>query len=230
MKIFTRSATTETLTERIKRHFVTFIKVVVLLLKPAVVATLVAGAWYLLLYRHDINFGAGEPTTGILLGGGGLLFVVYGALLSTPVMEIPCGQLVTMRLARKREDIDTFMDLADEDIPTAMHVIVGLPAFGCILCLAGIKYPTAHLGGTLISVVIFVFVLMYYLAREIDDPRSGLWCIEDLTGRWAQDPKEYRKERAERLAHGTPAAESEKPVAPLPPPPHATQPAEVIMA
>ena len=214
--------------KRIARGWETFLKCLALFLVPTAVSTLVSFGWYYWLFIPDRNFGDGMQeliATAVLPTLG----IIYGIMVAAIAVQTVWGEYKNMRLAVKRYDLDTFMDLRDEELSPLIHVIVGIVSFGMLAGFLVLKYPAAVKGATVIFGITFLLVLMYVVAREIDDPCAGLWYIKGIHEEWlAIDPKEYRARRCEKLRQEFLArtkaeaeAEAASKTAPEPKPEHA---------
>lgn len=198
MNIFRQDPQKGPLKERIRKNAEMTIRCIRLLLKPAVLAIIVTYGWYLWLYKPDRNYGT--SALEVMVVAVLIPAAIYGVLLANPTIQTVWGEYKIMRIAVKRDDLDTFMDYCDEELSPVIHLIMGTTSIGCMIALLGIKYPTACLGGSVIFGVAFFFMLMYFAVKEIDDPRSGLWYIHGLREEWrTMDPKEYRRKRQEKL-------------------------------
>lgn len=199
MKIFKHSPVSKPpLMERVQKNAVMALKCLLLLVKPALVAAAVTCGWYFWLFRPGRNFGG--SALEVMVVAVSIPAVIYGVLLANPTVQTVWGEYKLMRIAVKRYDLDTFMDYCDEELSPVIHIVMGVTSMGCMVGLLGIKYPTVCLGGSVIFGVSFFFVLMYFVVKEMDDPRSGLWYIHGLHEEWrVLDPKEYRRKRQEKL-------------------------------
>ena len=199
MKLFKKHQYSDPLRTRIGKMAETAIKCFILLLVPGLIASSVSAAWYILLYRHDRNFGDGMQdiiATALLPALG----IVYGIIVATIAVQTVWTEYKSMRTAVKRYDLDTFMDLRDEELSPLIHLIAGTMSLGMLSGFLALRYPTAWAGGIIIFSVTFFLSLMYVVIIEIDDPCSGLWYIKNIPEEWlALDPKKYRDERRQRI-------------------------------
>lgn len=198
MLIFRKRRYTKPLRERIKKGVETTIKCVILFLVPTAIAGLVTLGWYFFLYTHSRNFGDGmqEIIATALLPALG---IVYGIMLAGIAVQTVWMEYKTMRTAVKRYDLDTFMDLRDEELSPLIHMIVAAVSSGMLSGFLALKYPDGRAGATMIFSVTFFLALMYVVIREIDDPCAGLWFIKNIPEEWLDlDPKKYREERCRK--------------------------------
>src|ERR1019366_1002282 len=100
--------------QRIRRAYETFWKLVILLGIPLAPASSMGAFWYWVVYKHDIHFdGAMEnvicaawiPTFGILY-----------SLLAANIFGTVWAEYKSLRTAVKRYDLETFIDLRDEEL------------------------------------------------------------------------------------------------------------------
>lgn len=136
---------------------------------------------------QDIIATAVLPAIGIL----------YGILLTSIAVFTVWGEYKAMRTAVKRYDLDTFMDLRDEELSALIRYGLIAPiSFAFLSGFLVLKYSSPKTGGTIVFSVAFFLTLMYVVVRAIDDPCSGLWHIKGIPDEWLEiDPKAYRAQR-----------------------------------
>jgi hypothetical protein len=199
MRLYKRKRHFRSPRERMARSIETFLKCFILFLKPAAFSAFVSLGWYFLFYNPNRNFGDGmqEIIAEALLPALG---IIYGIMVAGIAVDTVWKEYKDMRTATKRYDFDTFMDLRDEELSPLIHVIVSFVSLGMLSGFLALKYPSARAGIIVIAGVAFFLALMYVVVREIDDPCAGLWYIKGIPDEWLDfDPKEYRKDRCEKL-------------------------------
>ena len=137
----------------------------------------------------------------------GLLYCLLVAVVFNTVWT----EYKAIRLSVKRFDLETFIDLRDEDISPLIHVLIcvcSMALLGGFMCL---KYPDPNFGRAVVGSVAYLLYLVFLVIREIDDPCAGLWFIRHIPQAWLKaDVRKLRqarwnkleKEVAKRLAEG----------------------------
>jgi hypothetical protein len=117
-------------------------------------------------------------------------------LLAAIIISTVWTEYKAMRVAVKKYDFETFIDLKDEEMSPLVHVLMLVLSSFILMAFMGLKYPNAISGLMLISSTSYLFLLMFFVVREIDDPCSGIWVIKDIDPQWLKvDAKEWRNIR-----------------------------------
>ncbi len=122
--IFRRKRHHKSFKERLSKKFEIAFKSVLLLIWPTFIAVLIAGGWYLFLFKHGIHFndGVNDIVATAWVGVFGILY----SLLATMALNTVWSEYKTIRTAVKRGDLDTFVDLKDEELSPLMYVLVSI--------------------------------------------------------------------------------------------------------
>jgi hypothetical protein len=98
-------------------------------------------------------------------------------------------------MAIKRYDLQTFMDLRDEDVSPLSHAIMTILAIVVILQVMSLEYPSVAWGCLFVGGTVFIFSFIFTVIREIDNPFDGIWFIKNIHPEWMDvDCKVYRLE------------------------------------
>ncbi len=193
---FRRRVHTSPLRVRAKKVLTTIWKCLLLCIWPVLIGVAGSLAWYQWLFRADIHFE--EKLEGIITAAWIPEFGILYSLLVAIAVNTVWTEYKSMRTAVKRYDLDTFIDLVDEDLSPLVHTMVLVASFAVLAGFLLLKYPGPWSGGILIFGVTFLLALMYIMILEIDDPCSGLWYIKSIPEEWLEiDAKEYRRKRCE---------------------------------
>lgn len=197
MQIFRKKYLSGTFGERMVRGIETALKCFFLLLLPVPFSAGVTAFWYFVFYTHGIYFSekienittaAWIPTFGILYG-----------LIAAIVLSTVWSEYKSMRTAIKRYDINTFVDLRDEEMSPLVHTLLFVLSGSVLLAFMGLKYPDIQSGIILIASTTYLFALIFFVVIEIDDPTSGIWFIKSVHKEWLQiDVKKWRQSRWEK--------------------------------
>ena len=202
MEIFKKAQYTESFRIRMGKMAETAIKCLYLLLIPTVISLGISLLWYVLVYRQKWDLGDGMVdiiATALLPVFG----IIYGIVVANIAVQTVWSEYKTMRTAVKRYDLDTFMDLRDEDLSPLIRMICGSIAFGLLAGFMVLKYPNGWAGTVIVFFVTFYLALIHAVIIEIDDPCSGIWYIKNIPEEWLSiDPKKYRADRCEKIKKG----------------------------
>lgn len=183
---------------RILKTFRTIGKCLLLCISPIIIAALTSFGWYQWIFLNDVHFGKEfeEIITAAWIPEFGILYSLLVAIaINTVWMEYK-----SMRTAVKRYDLETFVDLVDEDLSPLLHTMVIVVSLAVLAGFLFLQYPNFWGGSILIFGVTFLLTLLYAMILEIDNPCSGLWYIKSIPDEWLQiDAKEYRRHRCEKV-------------------------------
>ncbi|MFA6494874.1 MAG: hypothetical protein WC246_00710 [Candidatus Paceibacterota bacterium] len=172
------------------------IKCAIMLVMPIPFVVGILFFWYYALYQRGIYFNQGLE--GIIAAAWIPTFGILYSLLTAVVLSTVWSEYKTMRTAVKKYDVETFIDLRDEEMSPLVHVMMIVLSLAVLAAFMGIKYPDVWSGTLLISSTAYLFVLIFLVIIEIDDPCSGLWFIKNIHKEWLEiNPKEWRKQRSE---------------------------------
>ncbi len=192
--IFRRRVHHRTFKERMMRRLEILIKIIIMLFWPLVIGSGISLGWYEFLYKNGIHF---EDGVGLIITTAWIsVFGILYSLLFAIALNTVWGEYKSLRTAVKRRDIDTFMDLRDEELSPLVYVIITVISLPVLLGFMVLKYPDPLSGASIIFGVVFSLVLLFVVVMEIDDPCAGLWYIKNIPKDWLEiDPKKFRDER-----------------------------------
>lgn len=172
-------------------------KCLMLLLFPTPFTVAISLIWYYFLYKNDIYFN--DKLEGIVTTAWIPTFGILYSLLAAIIISTVWTEYKAMRVAVKKYDFETFIDLKDEEMSPLVHALMLVLSGSIMAAFMGFKYPDVISGIMLISSTSYLFLLMFFVVREIDDPCSGIWIIKSIYPEWlAIEAKEYRKIRIEK--------------------------------
>ncbi len=172
-------------------------KCLLLCVWPILIAIGISLAWYRWIYKTEFHFG--EKLEGIITAAWIPEFGILYSLLVAIAINTVWMEYKSIRTAVKRYDLETFIDLVDEDLSPLVHTMVLVASFAVLAGFLFLKYPDPWSGGILVFGVTFLLVLMYAMILEIDDPCAGLWFIKSIPQEWLKiDVKDYRNKRCEK--------------------------------
>lgn len=198
MNIFKKNGYPEcTIKESLCSKLETVKKSLTLLFFPAPFVVLISLFWYYFLYKNNIHFNDNLDyvVITILVSFFGLLY----SLLAQSIISAVWNEYKAMRLAVKKYDFETFINLRDEEMSPLMHVLMLILFVFILSVFMGFQYPNIISGIIIISATSYLFLLMFFVVREIDDPCSGTWIIKSIPPEWLLiDAKEWRKEHIKK--------------------------------
>lgn len=166
-------------------------KLFLLLLLPLPAAAFACVVWYVAFFRNGLHFHD-DLEDNVILSWISIFGILY-SLLAAVIIGAVFEEYKRIRMAIKCRDIATFMSLRDEDISPIIHSIMTVLALGVLGTFMGLTYPDAISGAGVIGATTYIFALLYWVIREVDDPFSGLWFIKHVPDGWLdEDPKEWR--------------------------------------
>jgi hypothetical protein len=171
-------------------------KCFLMLLKPVPLAIGAPIFWYYLVYLNGIHFVEGGEILGIWISMFGVIYGLLAAIILTTVWN----EYKAMGIAVKRFDLDSFIDLRDEEVSPLVHTLMIMLSIAILLAFMCIHYDTVYSGVTFIASTAYLFALIFYIVLEIDDPCDGIWYIKDIPEEWLKiDVKKFRQERFGKL-------------------------------
>lgn len=169
-----------------------------MLLKPIPAMIIACAIWYFLFYKNDLYVSENIEFIMIWVSMFGILYGLLEAVVLTTVWN----EYKQMRTAVKRYDFDTFVDLRDEEISPLVHTLTFVISGTILLTFMCLKYVSAESGFLFIGSTTYLFVLIFLVIYEIDDPCTGLWYIRSIPKEWLQiDVKKFRHEERYQKAH-----------------------------
>ena len=180
--------------QKTKRRKELIWKLFILLAIPLIPATVVSFIWYLFVFKKDIHFdgemenivcAAWIPTFGILY-----------SLLAANIFGTVWAEYKAMRTAVKRYDLETFIDLKDEELSPLVTAMMTLFSLAVLIAFMSMKYHTVTSGVMVIFSTTYPFSIIYVVISEIDDPCGGIWYIKHIPTEWLEiDSKKWRLKR-----------------------------------
>ena len=169
-------------------------KMFIMLGLPLVSAELVSAFWYYTFYSYNIHFGpsmenvvcaAWIPTFGILY-----------SLMAAAIFNTVWSEYKAMRTAVKNYDIETFVNLRDEEMSPLVGAMMFILSGSVLLTFMSLKYPSETSGITVVGTTAYLFSLVYFVIKEVDDPCGGIWYIKSIPKEWLKiDPRKWRVKR-----------------------------------
>jgi hypothetical protein len=180
--------------EQSQRSLELFWKLFLLLALPMIPALLLTGFWHIEIFNRGIHLdgdmeniisAAWIPTFGILY-----------SLLAASIFGTVWTEYKTMRTAVKRYDLETFIDLRDEELSPLVRAILIIFSLAVLIAFMSMKYSSWISGDFVILTTAYLFSTIYLVISEIDDPCGGIWYIKHIPEEWLEvDPKKWRKNR-----------------------------------
>jgi hypothetical protein len=165
-----------------------------LLLNPALATAFVLVLWFYVIFENDCFFLEGARE--VVIAGYIPVFGIFYAILAGAIVTIVFEEYKSIRMAIKNDDLDTFINLYDEDLSPFFHVLMTLLASFIIIALMGLKYGDAASGVFVIGTTTYTLSLIYWIIIEIDSPLWGLWFIKSVDREWLMfDVVSLREER-----------------------------------
>ncbi len=168
-----------------------------LLSLPIPFTVVISLIWYHFLYKNDIHFN--DKLESIVTAAWIPTFGILYSLLAAIIISTVWTEYKAMRVAVKKYDFETFIDLQDEEMSPLVHILMLVLSGSILAAFMGFKYPDVISGMMLISSTSYLFLLMFFVVREIDDPCSGIWIIKSIHPEWLKiEAKEWRKIRTKK--------------------------------
>jgi len=182
--------------EKYQRGAEMFWKLFLLLTLPLIPTLILTGFWHIEIFSRDIHLdvdmeniisAAWIPTFGILY-----------SLLAASIFGTVWTEYKAMRTAVKRYDLETFIDLRDEELSPLVRTILIIFSLAVLIAFMSMKYNTWISGDFVIFTTAYLFSTIYLVISEIDDPCGGIWYIKHIPEEWLKiDPKKWRRIRHE---------------------------------
>ncbi len=181
---------------RLRKYTETSLKTVLLLVYPIPATITMLAFWYFVFYTRHIHFG--DEVKEIAIAAWIPIFGLLYALISAVVIKTVFSEYKSIRTAVKLCDIETFMVLRDEDMSPVVHAAMTVLALAVLGGFMALSYPTMLSGSWFIGSTTYLFALMFWVVREIDNPCSGIWFIKNIHDEWLMiDPIEWRAPKFE---------------------------------
>ena len=194
MVLYRKVIAHRSLIERVIRSLKLLLKCLVMLVPPAVLAFLAGWFWhqFLFLGNTHLNGAAENIISSAWIPTFGVLYALFGAICLTTVWN----KYNAIRLAVKRLDLDTFVDLRDESLSPLVHTLMAVLSLFLLGGFMSLHYPDAASGLIIVSGTAYLLALVLFVIVEIDYPCSGIWFIKHIPEKWLMtDVREYRADR-----------------------------------
>lgn len=169
-----------------------------MLVKPIPAMIAACAMWYLVFFVNNLYISENIEFIMIWISMFGILYGLLEAVVLTTVWN----EYKQMRTAVKRYDFDTFVDLRDEEISPLVHTLTFVLSGTILLAFMCLKYVSVQSGFLFVGSTAYLFVLIFLVIYEIDDPCSGLWYIRSIPKEWLQiDVKKFRDVERFQKAH-----------------------------
>ncbi len=150
--------------------------------------------WYYIFYLNHITLDAKLEVIATA-GWIPLLSILYSLLVAMILNQL-WTEYKAIRMAVKNYDLETFMNLQDEQLSPLVHTLMLVISFAVLVAFMLLQYTNAHSGAIFISSVAYLFSLIFFVVVEIDDPSTGTWFIKTIPKEWLKiDSREWRKLR-----------------------------------
>lgn len=181
---------------RAKKNFETLMKSLIMVIMPISPTLLIVAFWYFIVFTNGFNFNGSMES--IVVAAWIPTFSLLYCLLVAVVFNTVWTEYKQIRMAVKRYDVETFVDLMDEEVSPLSYILI----FVCSLAILGgfmsLDYPNMISGLTIIGSTSYILFLVFFIIKEMDDPCSGLWFIKHIHSEWLNlNAKEWRKERCD---------------------------------
>ncbi len=181
--------------KRLRKKLRTLLRCVILLAWPTIAAAVISLVWYFVAYRGGFHLSA--QLEEVISAAWIPVFGILYSLLFAIALNTVWSEYKMMRTAVKRRDLETFVDLRDEELSPLVITAVVVASLAVLLGFAALQYPDAMSGSIIIFGVTFLLTLMLSIVIEIDDPCSGLWFIRSIPPGWLDiDPRQHRDLRS----------------------------------
>jgi len=191
MKIYRRDPFRQGFRKWLGKVVETSIKSSILLTLPIPATAFACAVWYFGLYTQETHFHD-ELEDNVILSWISMFGILY-SLMAAVVLGAVFNEYKQIRMAIKCHDIATFMSLRDEDVSPIIHTIMTILALAVLATFMGLRYPDAISGIGVIGATTYIFALLYWVIREVDDPFSGIWFIKHVPDGWLKhDPRVWR--------------------------------------
>lgn len=183
---------------RLVRFIEMTVKTFCVLFFPVLISIFSILIWALFFYQNGVRFDDGMEiiVTSSWIPVFGILYSLFTAIVLSSVW----GEYKTIRRAVKQWDIDTFMDLSDEEMSPLVHALVLTFSIAILLAFMLLDYPSFSNGLVLIGSTSYLLSLIFLVIIEIDNPCSGFWFIKSIPEEWLRiDPKTWREQRAKEI-------------------------------
>ncbi|MEO5627919.1 MAG: hypothetical protein ABIQ89_03450 [Candidatus Saccharimonadales bacterium] len=187
--------------ERIKQNFipwnrkwVTFRRHLPVVIKPAVAGLLMVLVWKFVIYDHDLSFAksAENPLLLMIIPLVGFIYVIFASLAISSVFD----EYKTISRCVVKSDLETFLIHRDEQLPIMMHILVGAPSLILVLFAIFFRYEDPYIAVAAIFSVVFMIVITWVIATELDRYEKSIWFKEKIPKDWYEvDVSEYFKSK-----------------------------------
>lgn len=164
------------------RGFTTFQRHLPIVLKPLVAGVVIVLFWRYVLVSNDIVFEKESENTllFIVLPLVSFIYVIFASLAVTSVFN----EYKTISRCVVKKDLDTFLLHRDEQLPLMMHMLVGAPSLILVILTSLFHYPDQLTGMFAIFMVVFMVVITWVIATELDDFAKSIWFKEKIPKEW----------------------------------------------
>ncbi|MBU6371014.1 MAG: hypothetical protein KGH93_02160 [Patescibacteria group bacterium] len=181
-----------------KKTLVVVLKCIWMLGKPFPAVGAACALWYYVFFVNGLYISVNIEIIMIWISTFGILYGLMEAVILTTVWS----EYKQMRTAVKRYDFDTFADLRDEEVSPLVHTLTFVLSGAILLAFMCLPYASVQSGFLLIGSTTYLFVLVFLVIYEIDDPCTGLWYIRSIPKEWLEvDVKKFRHEERYQKAH-----------------------------
>ena len=150
---------------RIKKAFEIFIKSLVMIIMPIFPTLLVIVFWYFIVFAQGFHFDGSME--GIVVAAWIPTFSLLYCLLVAVVFNTVWTEYKQIRMAVKKYDIETFVDLMDEEISPLSYILI----FVCSIAILGgfmsLDYPSVVAGLTVISSTSYILFLVLFIITDM---------------------------------------------------------------
>jgi hypothetical protein len=199
-----------TVRERWLRRYRTGLKCAAISFIPALMGTLAGLIWHFAFFKA--NFHLEEKMEVISTAAWIPAFALLYGFFTSPLLTKVWDEYKEMRKAVKKNDLDAFLDLRDEEQSPLMYGLVILTSLMLIGAFAGVQYPRAIDGWVVISSMSYLLTLIFCVIMELDDPCAGIWFIRSIPEEWLKiNVRQYREARRQKSPEPSPQRMNGKP-------------------
>ncbi len=162
--------------------------------KPLVSGFIMVLIWKYGLYDHGIIFSkqSENPILFMIMPLVAFIYVIFASIAVESVFKE--YKIISKCVLQK--DLETFLLYRDEQLPIMMHILVGAPSFILIALSMVFNYENLLIGAVAIFSIVFVVVLTWVIATELDDYERSIWFKEKIPKEWYEiDIEEFFKRK-----------------------------------
>jgi len=152
------------------------------LLLPLCLATLATVLWHQCHKRgwHVPSHAEAMLATGILVLAA--IFAIAAALILDRIWERTRAISRYILTRNKR----AFMEIRDEKMPIAMHLVLAASGLWVLVLLAAAEYPSSASGALVVFSSWFSMLLYFVVITDLQDPTTSVWFSSRIQPDWIE--------------------------------------------